>query len=332
MNKNLITILIPTYNRINLLRKTYNSCKQQTNQNFNLIIVDNGSNDGTQDFLNAIAEKDRMISNLILNPKNIGATLSITNALTKVKTPWVTILCDDDTIEPDFIEKSLPIITDTRAGLVITGFKTIDENDHCTRTYNLGRKTLNRDDFLVKSLSGELQTAGVSGFFFLNQLIEKPKDYPKGFLSDTMICVEAGLYNGAEIIDECLYNRLEWSGSESTFSIKNTKMYFESLLLFGQDLTNLLESYQLTPDIVQRAKQTQSIKHFFWIVLFPILRDSSIALKDLIDFYTIINRQDKRYFVHFIFMIILYPFMTAISLPIRQKLFSILRDIKRKFL
>lgn len=332
MSKKLITILIPTYNRLELLQKAYNSCKNQINTNFDLIIVDNGSNDGSKKFLNTIYEQDKIISELIFNPVNIGATLSITNALSKVKTPWVTIVCDDDTIEPNFIEKSLPVIHETKTGFVITGFKTVDESGNIRYMHDTQKKTLSRDELLLSFLAGEIQTAGVSGFFFINEIISKPKDYPKGFLSDTMICVEAGLYNGAEIIDGCLYNRLEWSGSESTFSIKNTKMYFESLLLFGQDLTNLLESYQLTPDVVQRAKQTQSLKHFFWIVLFPILRNSSITFKDILDFYAIINRYDKRYFLHFTFMIILYPFMSKISLSIRQKLFSILRNIKRKFL
>ncbi|AFV98315.1 MULTISPECIES: glycosyltransferase family 2 protein [unclassified Sulfuricurvum] len=332
MSNNLITILIPTYNRLELLQKAYNSCKNQTDIHFDLIVVDNASDDGTQQFLKTIHKEDKIISELILNPINLGATLSITNALTKVKTRWVTILCDDDTIEPNFIEKSLPIISTTNTGFVITGFRTVDENGNTTLIHNTSQQTFNRNKFLLNFLNGKIQTAGVSGFFFINEIISKPKNYPKGFLSDTMICVEAGLYNGAELIAECLYNRLEWSGSESTFSIKNTKMYFESLLLFGQDLTNLLDSYQLTPDIVQRAKQTQSLKHFFWIVLFPILRNSSITLKDLIDFSTLIDRYDKRYFLHFTFMIILYPFMSKISLPVRQKLFSILRDIKRKFL
>ena len=332
MSENLVTILIPTYNRINLLKKTYNACKEQTNKNFDLIIVDNGSTDNSQKFLNLVYTRDRMISNLILNPKNIGATLSITNALREVKTPWVTIVCDDDTIEPNFIENSLPVINKTKTGFVATGFNIVDQNGNITLTWSTDQQTMNRDDFLLNFLNGKIQTAGVSGFFFLNEIISKPKDYPKGFLSDTMICVEAGLHNGAEIISGCLYNKLEWSGSESTFSINNTKMYFESLLLFGQDLRKLLNNYKLASNSVQRAKQTQSLKQFFWIVLAPILRNSFLKFKDIKDFYGIINRHDRRYFLHFIFILILFPLINEFSLPLRQKLLSIIRPTKKKAL
>lgn len=329
MHAHLITILIPTYNRIELLKKAYHSCKNQTNTNFNLIIVDNASNDGSQDFLSSAFAQDKIISELILNPINLGATFSITNALKKVKTPWVTIVCDDDTIEPDFIEKSLPIISKTKTGFIITGFNIINEYGELQFTYSMKQQVLNRNDLLINFLNGNIQTAGVSGFFFLHEAISEPKNYPKGFLSDTMMCVEAGIYNGAEIISDCLYNRLVWSGGESSFSVENTKNYLESLLLFGKDLDNLLNNNQLSAVTYNSINRTQSLKHFFRIIIFPILAKSFLTIKDIKDFHTIINNNNKKYLLHFIFLIILYPFMNINTLNIRQKLFKLLRQYRK---
>lgn len=329
MNDHIITIVIPTYNRIELLQKAYNSCKMQTNTNFDLIIVDNASDDGSQNFLSSIYAQDKIISELILNPTNLGATFSITNALNKVKTPWVTIVCDDDTIEPNFIEKILPIISNTKTGFVITGFNVVNENDDLLFSYNMKDQILNKNELIIKFLNGNIQTAGLSGFLFLKEAISEPKNYPKGFLSDTMICVEAGLYNGAEIISDCLYNRLVWSGAESNFSVENTKNYLESLLLFGKDLELLLSLHQLSPIIYNSINRSQSLKHFFRIIILPIFAKSFLTFKDIKDFYTIINHHNHKYFLHFIFLIILYPFTSIHTSKIRYKLFKLLRQYRK---
>ena len=50
MNENkLITVLTPTYNRANLLPNLYNSLIAQEENNFNWLIIDDGSTDGTID-------------------------------------------------------------------------------------------------------------------------------------------------------------------------------------------------------------------------------------------------------------------------------------------
>ena len=46
-----VTIFTPTYNRKYLLEKVYNSLKSQINKNFIWLIVDDGSNDGTREFI-----------------------------------------------------------------------------------------------------------------------------------------------------------------------------------------------------------------------------------------------------------------------------------------
>jgi len=58
MNK-LISILIPVYNRENLIEETVQSALNQTYKNLEVIIVDNKSTDSTWEVLQKLASKDK---------------------------------------------------------------------------------------------------------------------------------------------------------------------------------------------------------------------------------------------------------------------------------
>lgn len=59
MNENkLITVLTPTYNRANLLPNLYNSLIAQEENNFNWLIIDDGSTDGTKNIVSGFENDD----------------------------------------------------------------------------------------------------------------------------------------------------------------------------------------------------------------------------------------------------------------------------------
>lgn len=60
-NKPLISIIIPTYNRANLISKTLDSVKQQTFKNWECIVVDDGSKDNTEELLESYITNDNRI-------------------------------------------------------------------------------------------------------------------------------------------------------------------------------------------------------------------------------------------------------------------------------
>ena len=58
MMEPLISVYIPTYNRLELLKRAVQSVQNQTYKNFEIIIVDDNSSDGTQDFLVGLTKVD----------------------------------------------------------------------------------------------------------------------------------------------------------------------------------------------------------------------------------------------------------------------------------
>ncbi|PLL70465.1 hypothetical protein CWN62_29695, partial [Klebsiella pneumoniae] len=85
----LVTIYIPTYNRLELLKRALNSVVNQTYKNLEIIVVDDNSSDGTQEFLKNFSKKDPRVS-YILKTDNSGACVSRNLAIDKANGLFIT--------------------------------------------------------------------------------------------------------------------------------------------------------------------------------------------------------------------------------------------------
>lgn len=95
MNNPLVTVYIPTYNRIELLKRAIQSVRNQTYTNLEIIIVDDCSTDGTQEYLKQVSQEDKRIR-YFLKEKNSGACVSRNIAIDNATGEYITGLDDDD--------------------------------------------------------------------------------------------------------------------------------------------------------------------------------------------------------------------------------------------
>lgn len=91
----LVTVYIPTFNRVELLKRAVESVRQQTYQNLEIIIVDDCSTDGTHEYLEDISNQDSRIR-FFLKEKNSGACVSRNIAIENARGEYITGLDDDD--------------------------------------------------------------------------------------------------------------------------------------------------------------------------------------------------------------------------------------------
>lgn len=99
----LVTVYITTFNRLDLLKRSLDSVRTQTYKNIEIIVVDDCSTDGTQEFLKEIAKGDERI-NFFLKEKNGGACESRNIAIQSARGEYITGLDDDDYFLPDRLE------------------------------------------------------------------------------------------------------------------------------------------------------------------------------------------------------------------------------------
>ncbi|MEN3970522.1 glycosyltransferase [Acinetobacter sp. BWR-L5] len=99
----LISVYIPTYNRLELLKRAVQSVQNQTYKNFEIIIVDDNSSDGTQDFLVGLTKVDSRIR-YFFKDKNSGACVSRNIAINLAQGELITGLDDDDYFLPHRLE------------------------------------------------------------------------------------------------------------------------------------------------------------------------------------------------------------------------------------
>lgn len=124
--KKLVSVYIPTYNRIELLKRAVSSVLKQTYQNFEIIIVDDNSSDGTREYLKKLSQENDKIK-IHLKEKNTGACASRNIAVRMAKGYYVTGLDDDDYFHSKRLE-TLVKCFDNRYSFITTNFFKVSGN------------------------------------------------------------------------------------------------------------------------------------------------------------------------------------------------------------
>jgi glycosyltransferase involved in cell wall biosynthesis len=102
-----ITICIPTFNRINLLPFAIESVLKQTYQDFELIICDDGSSDGTVELMSQYTDSR---IRYIRHPQNIGKSNNMRSGFDAASGEYFIKFDDDDRLAPDFLAHTAQIL------------------------------------------------------------------------------------------------------------------------------------------------------------------------------------------------------------------------------
>lgn len=102
----LLSIIIPVYNRVTLIKLTLESIRNQSNCDFECMIVDDNSTDGTWEFLEEFCSSDNRFK-AIQKPPHIkkGPSSSRNFGLRQTRGEYVHFFDSDDLVPPDFYLK-----------------------------------------------------------------------------------------------------------------------------------------------------------------------------------------------------------------------------------
>ncbi|MBQ6590448.1 MAG: glycosyltransferase [Lachnospiraceae bacterium] len=120
----LISVIMPVYNAEKTVERAVKSILRQTLQEFELIMIDDGSVDGTQDLCRQIqaAAPDKV---RVCRQENAGPAAARNRGLEAARGSLVCFVDADDTVRPDFLQVMADHIGD--AGMAVCGYRTIEE-------------------------------------------------------------------------------------------------------------------------------------------------------------------------------------------------------------
>lgn len=132
----LVTIAIPTYNRVEYLKQALASAQAQTYPNLEIIVSDNASSDGTQAFMERVTDKRVRYTRQL---DNLGMIANWNDCLNQASGKYFLLLSDDDLLEREAI-------------LYLTQHLEIDEN--LVFSYSCTKFINSRGNLIKKSKNG----------------------------------------------------------------------------------------------------------------------------------------------------------------------------------
>ena len=129
-----LSLIVPVYNCIGNLSACIDSILRQTNSDWELLLVDDGSSDGSGAVCDRFAEQDGRIR--VFHKANGGASSARNLGLKYATGDYILFIDGDDTVEPDFLERISHSLSETSSHMVIFGmaFDSYSLDGHLEKT------------------------------------------------------------------------------------------------------------------------------------------------------------------------------------------------------
>ena len=123
----LVSVIMPLYNAERYVEEAISSVRSQTLTDWELIVVDDGSTDGSAEIVSGISARDGRIK-LISHKENRGAAEARNTCLSHVRGAYVAYMDSDDLWMPEKLERQLAFMGEAGSPMCFTAYETVEEN------------------------------------------------------------------------------------------------------------------------------------------------------------------------------------------------------------
>lgn len=123
----MVSIITANFNSHLFIKDTYDSISHQTFDNWEWLVTDDCSDDGSFELLNSIANLDKRVK-LYKNSTNQGAAVTRNKSISQAKGRFIAFIDADDLWMPDKLEKQISFMLSRGAGISFTAFNIINEH------------------------------------------------------------------------------------------------------------------------------------------------------------------------------------------------------------
>jgi glycosyltransferase involved in cell wall biosynthesis len=229
-----VSVIVPVYNVEPYLRRCINSLINQTLQNIEIILIDDGSTDGCGAICDEYAAQDARLR--VVHQENAGLSEARNSGIDRARADYLMFVDSDDWVEPEFCEIPLMVAKERQSDLVMFQYKIFRNGREKKRRYFIenGVKTQ------AAALSLLLGGVGITAW---NKLYHRDlflaNRYPKGMVYEDIVLTPVLIHEARRIVyvSAALYDRELHEGSITTnHSEENAHDWFHALTVTAQRL------------------------------------------------------------------------------------------------
>lgn len=152
----LVSVIMPVFNAEKYLKQTLESLLNQEYANWELIVVDDKSKDGSLSILREFSKKEPRIV-LIEKEQNSGSADSRNKGIDRAGGRFIAFLDADDLWDPDFLSSMTKYMTENDSAFSFASYRIIDESgNELTKPFLIENKKYNYFDMLLYNRVGLL--------------------------------------------------------------------------------------------------------------------------------------------------------------------------------
>lgn len=133
MKQGLVTIVVPVYNTEKYLCRCLSSIVQQTYQNIEILLIDDGATDRCPQICEEWAQKDGRIK--VIHKKNAGLGMARNTGIENAEGEYICFFDSDDYIDSETIEKSYHLASSAKADVVCFGYHKVSKQGKIVKSF-----------------------------------------------------------------------------------------------------------------------------------------------------------------------------------------------------
>lgn len=236
----LISIIIPVYNAEKYLRQCLESIQQQTYPDWEAILVDDGSSDGSPAICDEYAKKDGRFR--VVHQANSGSSKARGRGLKDAQGEWLAFVDADDFVDKKYLESMLQVAIDKQSDVVLSAYyiSQVTTQFHANKPSSLEPRRI-----ILDTLNNKLH-AGLWNKLFKRDIFSQITFPPYSYYEDMVVWIKS-LYVCKKVAYcpvATYYYRYNSESLTNRHDVSRIDRYYE----FCQNFLLLDKQYHITRD------------------------------------------------------------------------------------
>ena len=269
----LVSVIIPAYNHEKYVQETIKSIIDQTYQNIELLIVDDGSKDSTWQKIQESENecRKRFVNIHFETKKNEGVCKTLNRLLSLAKGEYVYLIASDDLAKPDAIKKEAEFLNNNPGYTLAVGNNDIIDSESRVCYWNKKREIVydikkaksktfveylkRHNNFFNEKDFGKYSTIFrgnyiPNGYLLRKSIFNKIGFFPEqNITEDYWLMMQISKYSKMKYIDEVLFS-YRWHNSNTIKNVEKIKTMGYNTLALEVDIQNNLDRNSVNKDVL----------------------------------------------------------------------------------